>query len=623
MIFQVSGRRSKFQPDPTPPREKGWPALDRTDFLLVVKPFQDSSLLIDPDKLIDAFLDARMGNAFTYWTAHVWYNTPPPTASQLKHWGVAMLWYFFTEDIFNPKQQRDWGFATVDDYNLDLSEQILETGRVLGKDRALWGVGHEQMDQVRGWPFQADGTKEAPKFQSKHEGYEFYRKWITTTVHIRHWMEYGNTRPAKFFDGWNTGGKATWEFLADHKLDTAPVTMLSGGVSPVLAHASFDILPRIGMYWWECVIDGASLQVGAAYAEGAARQYNKKWLMDVSQWSRVNGSPGWGYVDGKWTGGATDDLLLRSWLYGYLSGAAVVLEENSGSTHFRIDPYPNGPSDRPIITSTGETAQKAARFCFELCPDRGEPYRPVAVLLEHEHGFEPRPKTNFRLTGPWGYMPMGEGEYEIERFWYSAFPSHSSAPAKSPDPRASENLILTESAFGDIFEVVTDRASLKTLSRYPRLMTLGGIQIGKPLLARLREYVQGGGEILVSAAHLSSEVAGDPLFRNPKVRVMPARWQPATADFLKKWIEPVWPVVVSTASGHAPQVLLNRLRDGWLVTIGNHRVPEWRGTIAFRSPVESVTDVWTQSQSRHDGRAFQAAVPSYAFGVYRVRNGWR
>jgi hypothetical protein len=502
-----------------------------------------------------------------------------------------MLWYFFTEDIFNPKLERDWGFATVDDYNLDMTQRILETGRVLGRNRALWAVGHEQMDQVRGWAFRADGTKKPPRFQSKHEGYEFYRKWITGTLHTRHWMEYGNTRPAKFFDGWNTGAKATWEFLADHEVDVAPVTMLSGGVSGVLAHASFDILPQIGMYWWECVTDGASLQVGAAYLNGAVRQYDKKWLMDVSQWSRVNGSPGAGYIDGKWTGGVNDELLLRSWLYGYLSGAAAVLEENSASSHFRIEPYPDGPSDRPIITSTGKTAQQAARFCFELCPDRGEPYHPVAVLLEHEHGFEPRPKTNFRLDGPWGYMPLGEGENEIERFWYSAFPGHSTVPAKSPDARASESMVLTESAFGDAFEVLTDRASLKTLSRYPRLITLGGIEIGKQLVERLRQYVEGGGELMVSAAHLSPEVANDPLFRNPKVRVMPTRWQSSNAEFFKKWIDPVWPVAVSTESGQAPQVLLNKLRDGYLVTIGNHWAPEWRGTITLRSPAKSVTNV--------------------------------
>jgi HEAT repeat protein len=687
VILAISGKRPRPKPEPTPTPEERWAALDRSDFFLVVQPFQASSLLIDPDKLIEAFVTSRMGNAITCWPDHTWYNTPAPTADQLKRWGMAMVWYFFTEDIFNSKLQRDWGFATVDDYNMAMTEQILETGRVLGRNRSFWAVGHEQMDNVGAWDTQADGSRKDPGFKTKQDGYDFYRKWLTTGIRKRHWMEYGNTRPGKFFDGWDTGAKETWEFLADHKVDTSPVTMVSGGVSPALAHASFDILPQIGMYWWECQIDGASLQVGSAYTRGASRQFGKKWLLDASSWSPVHGSPGWGYLEGKWTGGVTDEMQLRTWLYGYLSGAHTVLEESSGSTHFRIEPYPNGPSDRPVMTSTGRTAQRAARFCYKLCPDRGEPYNPAAVLLEQENGFEPRPHTNFRRQGAWGFMPMGEGEYEIEKFWQVAFPGHSSFPDRSKvdasDPCAVEPLILTESAFGDCFDVLTDQASQATMTRYPRLVTLGGIVIGQRLLQRLRNYVAGGGELLVNAAHLSgdaSELAGvtlgdwiadqDPISGLPirvreanpttakvlmttaagrpliivnwvgkgKVWLVTARhnlsgeqinrdsqWLPVVSNFLQRWLRRVWPASVTTRSGHSPQVLLNKLADGWLVTIGNHWTSEWRGVVRLDMPggrPVSVTDIWRQSPIRCEtgtrAITFPASARPYSFSVYRV-----
>jgi len=691
-VTTITGATTALPAMPAPaPSAVRWHALDREDFFLVVQPYTDSVIFIDPDKLMEAFLGARMGNAITCWPDHTWYNIPLPTADELEHWGMGVVWYFFTEDIFNPKLQRDWGFATVDDYNLAVVEQILETGRVVGKERAIWAVGHEQMDALHGWWTQKDGSMRIPMFKDKKEGYEFYRKWITRDIRKRHWMEYGNTRPAKFFDGWDTGAPSTWEFIQQHHIDTSPVTMASGGVSCVLAHASFDILPKIGMYWWECQVDGASLQVGTAYLRGAARQYGKKWLLDASPWSRTYGSPGWGYEkDGTWPGGVTDEQLLRTWTYGYLAGADAVLEESSGSSFFRIEPYPDGPSDKPVMGSTGRTAQEAARFCFDLCPDRGEPYNPVAVLLEQEHGFEPRPHTNFRHTGAWGFMPKLGPECEIEKFWFTAFPGHSSPPDETipedaPAP-AREHLILTESAFGDCFDVLTTEASATAMAHYPRLMTLGGIKVDATLLTRLEDYVKAGGELVVNANHLRGtrrekalfgvkfgkwervnepttgfpievrEVApthatvlreaagGRPLItvnavERGKAYLVTARhglagiqyndwaqWMPDVSEFLRDWIEPVWPVRVTTTNGRPPQVMLNKRDDGWLVTIGNHRLGEWHGDVKLDlhdTNSAAVTELWTQTGVAHRAAAssirFAATVPQFTYRVYHVK----
>jgi len=224
----------------------------------------------------------------------------------------------------------------------------------LGKDRAIWAVGHEQFDNIHGWSVQSDCSTRRPQFRTRRDGYEFYRRWLTTN-HSQHWMEYGSTRPGRLFDGWNTAARATYGFIAQHRPDTRPVTLTAGGVCRMLGHAAFDILPQAGMYWWESQIEGTSQQSRAAYLRGAARQYGRKWLFDASPWSTVHGGPGWGYVNGKWSGGVTDETQPRSWIYGYLAGADAVLQESSGGTHFRIDPHPDGPPDKPIITSTGKT----------------------------------------------------------------------------------------------------------------------------------------------------------------------------------------------------------------------------------------------------------------------------
>ena len=83
---------------------------------------------------------------------------------------------------------------------------------------------------------------------------------------------------------------------------------------------------------------------------------------------------------------------------------------------------------------------------------------------------------------------------------------------------------------------------------------------------------------------------------------------------------------MTTERGRPPQVLLNRLPDGWLVTIGNHQSPVWAGRVRLDLRglfAESVTEVWTQSSVEAtvsgDGLSGTAVVPPFCFRVYRVR----
>jgi hypothetical protein len=350
---------------------------------------------------------------------------------------------------------------------------------------------------------------------------------------------------------------------------------------------------------------------------------------------------------------------LRTWVYGYLCGADVVFEESSSISHF----FPT-PEGGLALSETGRAAREAARFCFELCPQRGESYNPVAVLLEHEHGLEPRPHTNFRGSGPWGFMPMGGGEWEIEKFWYLSYPNHSTFPDRSEvaedDRVGREPRILTAGTFGDCFDVLTDRCPEEVFSRYPRLLTLGGIGVEGELLERLKRYVRAGGELLLNVAHLGEDAIRDPMigvtcgdwvevqagpggevcvvrqaqpasaqvlektpdghplitvndFGQGKVYLVTARhnltgstigqdshWLPAVTAFLKGWVGRVWPVRVTTGS-HPLQTLLTRLPEGWLVALGNHEGRAWEGEVRLRAPEAGsalITEIWSGQQQK-------------------------
>ena len=684
IIRDLTGKMPDIPPEPEPKiKEHPWVALQRNDFYLVCEPLPKQRRTPDPDVSTQLYLNAEMCNAFCFWPGHTWYSITIPTPEQMKRWNMAAFWYYFTEDVYGPKNQRELGFRTITEYNRSVVEQILRMGAALGKDRCVWSVGHEHMDSGEFWTNRDPGI--APDtYETKEEGYDFYRKWITTSLHKNHWnWDHGNRRPNKFYHGWDCGDPVTWEFVKEHNIDLSLVTMMSGGVSPVLAHAAFDILPQIGWYWWECQVVGTSLQIGTAYTRGAARQYGKKWLLDASPWSLVLGSPHCN-AEGENISGVSDSQQMRTWTYGYLAGADCVFEEASNLTHFHKS---GADPDQLSITSTGKAAKEVADFCFRRCAERGESYNPVGLLLEHRHGHEPCPHTNFRGRGPWYTLEMGDGEWEIERFWQAVYPGHSELPDPSSldanAPRMErEPRCLHESVLGDPFDVLTDECPEEVLLRYPRLMTVGGILVGDGLLSSLKRCVEAGAELLVNAAHLSQAVEDDAALGvalggwvtsslkgekcltrqaratsaqvllsddngHPTILESPlglgkivlttikhnltgevigsaSQCPPDIVEFLQRWVAPVYPAQIRTSQGHNPHFMLNRLADGWIVTIGNHYRGEWAGTVTLRSgEATSVTELWTQSavefRTSRGAVDFEAKVPEFSFRVFRVQ----
>jgi hypothetical protein len=99
---------------------------------------------------------------------------------------------------------------------------------------------------------------------------------------------------------------------------------------------------------------------------------------------------------------------------------------------------------------------------------------------------------------------------------------------------------------------------------------------------------------------------------------------PDIVEFLQRWVAPVYPVQIRTVQGHNPHFMLNRLADGWVVTVGNHYRGEWAGTVTLRSgEATSVTELWTQSavefRTSRSAADFEAKVPEFSFRVFRVQ----
>ena len=136
---------------------------------------------------------------------------------------------------------------------------------------------------------------------------------------------------------------------------------------------------------------------------------------------------------------------------------------------------------------------------------------------------------------------------------------------------------------------------------------------GRPLIT-VNDFGQGKVYLVTARHNLTGASIGEG-----------SHWLPAVTAFLKGWIEPVWPVKVTTRGGAPPQTLLSRLPEGWLLAIGNHDGRPWEGEVRLRAPEADsalVTEGWSGQQQKAAVEAgevvFDARSPKYAFAVYRV-----
>jgi hypothetical protein len=281
--------------------------------------------------------------------------------------------------------------------------------------------------------------------------------------------------------------------------------------------------------------DVEDLTTGIAFCRGAARQYGRDWGIDLSLW--------WGPIYG-----CVQDLPAsyhrRHFYISYFSGARAYRIE--GGTMF-LDQQRKG------LSVYGEALREFGRFA--LNHDPGEPETPVAILLPQDHGWITPPYWQ-TTRDAWNLarIPYRPGDRGIDGFWAAAFPGSVFAmepfpfgryerddppaspfalscvtPAFAPSPEdvycapdpipfgtyetrdsAREDMLnkktdpspyrpMADSRWGDIFDVLLCDASQEVLQRYPLLIILGPVSLNPDLKARLKAYVQAGGQLVWAA----------------------------------------------------------------------------------------------------------------------------
>jgi len=329
-----------------------------------------------------------------------------------------------------------------------------------------------------------------------------------------------------------------------YKVDFKKENLVIMATKCFTAHYVYEWGTRFG--WMERGCWVPSNQIGIAFMRGAAKQYGGYWGIDFSPW----GEPTGGYTQynekGVLVEGLSESMHLRTWLATFYSGANLCLAEashkcawiNKGSKKWELSPY-------------GECAKNFGRHSLIEHPDRGMPHVPVALMLEHNHGWDP---VDHRVWN--GLVEYTRADQMIDNFFTLAFPGHEEGlyaskwtPDGSPQfPWKDENNILrtatgpkltstegsaagglveeestclrrlmaegldtrpyerarqVNSTWGDSFDVVLENCPLEVLCKYKLIIMLGAIQLTDSLEKKLRQYVEQGGELVVNIRQVS------------------------------------------------------------------------------------------------------------------------
>ncbi|MBM4001479.1 MAG: hypothetical protein FJ297_18415 [Planctomycetes bacterium] len=219
--------------------------------------------------------------------------------------------------------------------------------------------------------------------------------------------------------------------------------------------------------------------------------------------------------------------------YQYMAGASMFYHEQGFDEYWK----PGGTTAAGVheveLSPKGKLVDRFLRVTAAE-PDRGHPVTPVAILVDHAHGWEPAPFWPNAFKN-WHAHPdrFGYGLHEkmLEQVFWTAF---HPIGRESERPITGTNEVFVRGVFGDIFDVIfayPDVPKWRTIDTYPVVIVAGEIELMEAEGARLAQYVDRGGTLLVTESQLSGP--GAAALRLPATKAVQTgsgyRWLDAAA----------------------------------------------------------------------------------------------
>lgn len=102
-------------------------------------------------------------------------------------------------------------------------------------------------------------------------------------------------------------------------------------------------------------------------------------------------------------------------------------------------------------------------------------------------------------------------------------------------------------------------------------------------------------------------------------------WDPMVVSRLLEEVSARWPVTLSPKTHDPVHVMFSRLKDSWLVTLGNHGSYTWGGSLRLKAEhqaVSAIRELWTATKivrrSEQLDQQFSVSVPPFSFRTYLI-----
>jgi hypothetical protein len=237
-----------------------------------------------------------------------------------------------------------------------------------------------------------------------------------------------------------------------------------------------------------------------AFERGAARQYGLDWLNYASsnfgdacnyftQNPIVNrGAGGWFHSKYAVTDGVPIEWYRKFYYLNYLGGTSAIFWEQGLANQW----FKPGPGTHPVQLSPFGRATVDFQSFVDRLPDRGQPYTPVAFLLNYGHGFE-RISYDCKMLNKYN---EDINDRELRELFNVAW--HPASELESM-PITPDTQSLVSGTYGNIFDVLVDRPEVaRAVMNYPVLYAAGDVELGGKIAPVIDEYVRKGGTLVVN-----------------------------------------------------------------------------------------------------------------------------
>ncbi|HXI74362.1 MAG TPA: hypothetical protein VNG94_02160, partial [Pyrinomonadaceae bacterium] len=178
----------------------------------------------------------------------------------------------------------------------------------------------------------------------------------------------------------------------------------------------------------------------------------------------------------------------KSYYLYYMSGASAIYLEQGFDQFFKPGPGEHPFQLNPLGRITDEFVSFAAKH-----PDRGEPYTPIAFLLDPAHGWE---MTDYPQW-PFEVSQINRSDRALRELFGAAY---YPGPVREGEPASGERQAFVPGVFGNIFDVLVASDTHKdAIDSYRAILVGGQISWGNGWAQKLEDYVRKGGVVVLDS----------------------------------------------------------------------------------------------------------------------------